>query len=721
MGFKASGITVLHGGFETLRNAVLYAVSETRGMPSNAVSKLCARPSYTRFRKPAECRPTRGFKTSRNAVQCGFETLRKSSYTAISETRGMPSVSKPRAMQPYTRFPNPDRGQHPSAGNGAKPGTKSWEPGIICTFIKEQVMDLLWRWYALIMQGIGHAMTGGSAGTQNSGAQANAGPAPGAAPRARRGQNRRRATVPASGRNRGNNGSPNTNALQVPNMFDELINRTTNSPEQDFRLAILNAMLRTPHRQVAPFMPLFKYVSERDPLFFAHLGAWYLKNGSVHDIKQLFIAFLVTSKFSEEHRNAGLAMLQQLPPYQVERVFSMVKGHKENNQYVEGVAATVPRSLRTAIEEYLRERERDTKAFDSAVLHARKPLKKLYASLRIKPNEYAQKILFDETPPEESRLYVLKQLAKESDPAVQAALIVENKIPYRVAVSGLKHVTPSLLAALVASMTPQEVINNLSSLKKRGAMDNEDLRKLIESKLETAKKDTRVSALKTREAVKAAGLDEEMTKKVESVGDEQIKSKARISRSTALHVDKSGSMTVAIECGKQIASIVAPICDADLFVYAFDTIAYPIKASGTNLSDWEKAFKGIVAGGSTSCGVAVETMRRNKQLAEQLIMVTDQGENSAPYLVNALQAYEKDMGILPTVLIVNIGTDTKYLERQLVSAGMTCDSVTFSGDYYSLPSLLPLIAGGTRLDLLMEIMSYPLPERKTKQLVGANK
>jgi len=502
-------------------------------------------------------------------------------------------------------------------------------------------------------------------------------------------------------------------------MFNDLITRTASSSEQDFRLAILNSMLRTPHREVAPFIPLFRHVHDRDPLFFGHLAAWYYDHGSVNDLKQLFIAFLVTSKFSDDYRNSGIALLQKLAPYQVDRVLGMVKGHQEGDAFVAGVSASVPRSLRTAIEEYLRQRESDPDSFDSVVLHARRQLKSLYASLRIKPGEYAQKVLFDNDPPVGSRLHVLKQIAKEKDPAAQAKLIVENRIPFRVAISGLQQITPSVLASLIVAMSPQEVINNLSSLKKRGAMDNADLRQVIEAKLEEAKTDKRVSALKTREAVKAAGLDEEMVQKVEAVGDQQIKSKAKIKRPTALHVDKSGSMDMAIEVGKQIASIVAPICEAGLFVYAFDQMAYAITAKGTELSSWEKAFAGINAGGGTSCGVALEQMRRKNERVEQIIMVTDEGENQTPYLVPTLKAYAAELGVMPDMIIVKVGRSSNQLELALAAEGMSCDTFTFSGDYYSLPSLLPLIAGGTRLDLLMQIMSYPLPERKVKQLAGA--
>jgi hypothetical protein len=46
------------------------------------------------------------------------------------------------------------------------------------------------------------------------------------------------------------------------------------------------------------------------------------------------------------------------------------------------------------------------------------------------------------------------------------------------------------------------------------------------------------------------------------------------------------------------------------------------------------------------------------------------------------------------------------------------DTFDFNGDYYSLPSLLPMLAGGSRADLLMEIMDQPLLKRKARQLAS---
>jgi len=60
-----------------------------------------------------------------------------------------------------------------------------------------------------------------------------------------------------------------------------------------------------------------------------------------------------------------------------------------------GLFKNPPRSLRTEIERYLREREADADWFDGTVLIARKAMKRLYAVNHVKPGERAQKILFD--------------------------------------------------------------------------------------------------------------------------------------------------------------------------------------------------------------------------------------------------------------------------------------------------------------------------------------
>lgn len=502
-------------------------------------------------------------------------------------------------------------------------------------------------------------------------------------------------------------------------MFDSLLSQSPGNgvTEQDFRLNILNSLLQTPHKNFEPYIPLFKHISDTDPLFFVHLAAWYSENGTVRDLKQLFAAFLSTSPFGADHREAGLALLSNLPPHQVDNVLRILKGTKKGGKFTKGIATSVPRSFRTAVKDYLYTREADLLFFESAVLTSRKSMRSLYGSLRIKPGEYAQKVLFDNKPPEGSRLGALKKIANSKDSAEQARLIVENKVPYRVAVSMIQNMSAPIIAALVSTMTTQEVINNLSSLKERGAMDNTDIRSMIEEKLKKGGSDKRVSALKTRQALTNSDVDADLAKLVTDIGDKRLKSGKKIKRTTGLFIDKSASLQQAIEVGKQLAAVVAPVCVNGLEVMAFDTMVYPIKTknNGTELSDWEQAFKGINANGGTACGAPIAKLLKDRKVVEQIIMVTDQGENHPPYLAKALKEYEKEMGVLPKIILLNVGQHNTFLERALKQEGIEVDTFTFNGDYYSLPTLIPMLAGGSRIDLLSDIMETPLPTRRIKE------
>lgn len=497
--------------------------------------------------------------------------------------------------------------------------------------------------------------------------------------------------------------------------------------EQDNRLNILNNLLTTPHRKLDQVFPIHTDMIKQDPLFYGRLAAWYNDTGDVRDHKECFVINLCLSDF-EGHRDEGLAILREMPPYQVSRCVDFVHGRKDKKTkkgvvkdvpaqtVVEnhGLFKNIPRSMKTELVRYLKERENDNDWFDSTVVIARKYMKRLYALLHVNPSERAQKILFEDAPPEDSKLFAVKELAKASTPQDQAKVIMEHRIPYRIASTIVTAMTPTVMLALIDVMTSQELINNMSSLKKRGAFDNPDLAALIQKKLETAKTDKRVAALKATEAIKVAGVNDATAKQLEAVADTQIKSKGRIKRSTALLFDKSGSMEQAIELGKQIGSMISAVMEdgVPLYCYAFDTMAYPIEAKGTTLADWEKALKGIKAGGGTSCGVPLEYMIRKNQLVENIILITDEGENGTPLFVPTLQKYIGATKMVPNVCIVKTQGASALIEENMKRAGMQCDAYQFTGDYYGLPNLIPYLNKSSRLDLLMEIMTWDLPVRK---------
>jgi hypothetical protein len=525
--------------------------------------------------------------------------------------------------------------------------------------------------------------------------------------------------------------------------------------ERDLRLDLLNTLLTTPHRNLTALYPLHQEILTQDPRFYVRLAAWYADHGEVRDHQEMFVICLCLSQV-EGHRDVGLALLRRLPPYQLARVVDFIKGHQVKRrvpladaEQATGTAASepapattsagerrgrkasrkqrvptetkieqvglfvnVPRSMRTEIERYLRERETQPEKFDQAVLHARAAIKRLYAGLHIRPTARAQAVLFADELPEGSVFAAMRAIRQAETPAEQARALVEHHIPYRVATSLVKQMSPTVLAALVEVMTPQEVINNIGSLKARGAFDNEDVKKLIEAKLEAAKSDKRVSAYKAKVAVEAANVSGELAEQLDAITEAQVKAKGRITRSTALMLDTSGSMHVAIEVGRQLGAMISSIIEAEFFAYAFDTIAYPIEATGTSLAEWEKALTGITAGGGTSCGVAIETMRRKGQRVEQIILVTDEGENQAPLFANAYKAYSEETRTRPDVILVKVGHATNILERACTGLGIAPSVFTFSGDYYALPNLIPLLQQPSMVDVLMAILEHPLPERK---------
>jgi hypothetical protein len=522
--------------------------------------------------------------------------------------------------------------------------------------------------------------------------------------------------------------------------------------EADLRLALFNTLLTCPHRHLATVRPVHDGLAAQDPLFYVRLAAWYSDHGDVRDHKEMFVVTLCLSAFPG-HREVGLALLRQLPPYQVLRVVDFISGRKETVKVrVEapqdpagvteaatksirkarrkagtdaafpqvvtmtadtGLFRNVPRSLRTEVTRYLREREADPAWFDASALVARKAMKRLYALLHVKPGPRAQAALFDDAPPADSKLAGLKRLANARTADEQAALIGELDLPFRVAVGAVRAVTPAVLEALVGRMSPQEVINNLEAVRRRGGFDSPEVKALVERKLEEAKTAGRVSAFKAGAAkAAAAGLSEAVRGKLDAVVDAQVKARGRIARPTALLIDKSGSMEAAIELGKRIGAMLAAVCDRELYVYAFDTIAYPVTPAGPDLAAWDTALRGITAGGSTSVGAAVEVMRKKRQYVEQFVVVTDEGENAAPNFVPTLKKYREEVSPDPTVCFVKTPGATHQLESECQAAGLAADAYPFAGDYYALPNLVPLLARPSKLELLQEILEYPLPTRK---------
>jgi len=469
--------------------------------------------------------------------------------------------------------------------------------------------------------------------------------------------------------------------------------------ELDVRIGVLNSFLTTPHGKLADLAPLHVAGLDRDPLFYGHLATWYAGRGEVRDHKVLFVAHLLTSDFAEL-REAGWMLLQQLPPHMVAQALDHAKR----------VIGKTPRMLKSAVAAYLRGLEQSAERFDRAVLRGKQDLKHMYASLRIAPGPRAQRVLFEDEPPLGSPLLALRFLAHTADPAEQARIIVEQRIPYTTAVGAVKTLTPSVLIALIDVMTPQETINHLKSLKARGAFDSPEVKALIEQKLKAAEGDKRVSTLKATRALANVTLDDSTEALLTEVTDKRVANITRITRPTALFVDKSSSMTQAIEVAKEVAALISAVC-ADFRVLAFDSESFEVRAAGVERSAWEQAFRMIRPNGSTSIGAPLAKLARERHYVEQVVAITDMGENSAPMFHEAYAAYTRELGVGPQVTIVAVGgRDERFLGR-LREHGIPHTVWEFRGDVYSLPNLLHFLNHPSRAELVETIMAVELPRR----------
>jgi len=386
--------------------------------------------------------------------------------------------------------------------------------------------------------------------------------------------------------------------------------------------------------------------------------------------------------------------------------------------YTPGLTKNAPRVMRSAVKTFLALLEADAKRFDYATVRQYDALRTLYASYRLKPGEVADLILFKDQPPEGTKRHAMKVIASTDDPVEWAKAVVTADIPYPVAVGLLKtEITPVHLIALINQMSAQELLNNLGSLEERGAMDNPDVKALIEQKLGKATKSKRVDALKAQKAAEVVGakLDGETRQKLENVGDAQVRATAKIKRNTVLAIDASTSMQAAIDLAKDIGALIAPCCTGEFIACSFNAAARLHDVKSDKKSDWDKALKFVKPIGKTNVGSVVQLVERTGKPMEQFVLVTDEGDNGTPKFSVMLERYRTSTGMNPNVVIVRCGRHTSdAIERGLKHYDFEVDVLDLSGDtpdYYALPNLLPMLAKGSRTELMMSIMEVPLPDR----------
>jgi hypothetical protein len=358
--------------------------------------------------------------------------------------------------------------------------------------------------------------------------------------------------------------------------------------------------------------------------------------------------------------------------------------------------------------DYIRFLEAHPTRFDGVAIRNRKALKSVYTHYHIKPDSRAQAIIFDDKPPADSKLNVLKQIANSNDVREQVKLVVENKIPYVVASSVLPKITPAVGVALIEVMSPTEALNSRAWVEKSGLLQVPEIRDAYTAKIKQA--DKSVASIEHRKS--AQGSDAGVQQALDEAKEVSVSKQQRITQNVALLVDKSSSMERALELALKFGERIAPICDGELCVIAFNDYAQEIKVEDTHsLAAWQHAFRGVRCNGWTSMQAGLELALKNGYSPQMVVVITDEGENRGNY-AGLLQKMESSGLEVPHTVCLNIGNQTDSFTRGLETRGLRFDRFVVSGDDYYIFDQIAAILGGSPAPTIVErILSTELPYR----------
>src|SRR5688572_31669592 len=211
-------------------------------------------------------------------------------------------------------------------------------------------------------------------------------------------------------------------------------------------------LTKSTHGDLAAYLPIARQATTEMPEFLARLIAWNRTNGSIRDSKvALPVASLVPGF---EYAENSLAHLVKLDPREFVKAISFAKPAEAKGPKTAN-AVGYKRKIRKLTERYLRVREANPGWFIRAVLTHRASMRWLYAVQHVRPNPWADSVLFKGVRPPGSPLEAVARL-RDMAPRDAAIAIVKHGIPFPVAVSalGAKAKDTDLVMALIDQMTP---------------------------------------------------------------------------------------------------------------------------------------------------------------------------------------------------------------------------------------------------------------------------
>jgi hypothetical protein len=465
------------------------------------------------------------------------------------------------------------------------------------------------------------------------------------------------------------------------------------------RNQIISVLTKSPHGDLAEYVPVGVRAAKEDPDFYAHLIAWNERKGAIRDAKVALPVLALTAPGTfadEELRDNALAHIVKLDPRNLVRSVRFSKGQPIKER----------RRLSRVVEMYLREREDSRSKFDRVAMQHKASLKELYALLHIKPGNHAQKVLFAG-----EKIGVFGDIAKLKDmnPAEAAGTIIGKRIPFLVAMGalGAKAKEPDVVQALITAMSPAEVVTNAKMLERLGVKTNPALRASFEAALKRAAESGRTGAtLKATQAAQAVGGA--VGEKLRGLQEKQI-DKIQVDGDWLVLADKSGSMGHSIETARHVSAILARVAKGKVHLVFFDTVPQYIDVTGLELDAISGITKRVVANGGTSPGAGLRYAHEKGLIVDGIAIVGDGNENNAPVFASVYKDFCAMAGKDVPLYVYLLKGDPPTMVSNNARSGIEMQVFDLLGgvDYYSLPNLVQTMRTN-RYGLADEIMGVPL-------------
>jgi len=309
-------------------------------------------------------------------------------------------------------------------------------------------------------------------------------------------------------------------------------------------------------------------LAQNDPYFLAHLTSWAIKADKHKDLK-VFLAFVsslssadgqpfsVDSKYKKPNlRYLSAAAVHKLDPKLAERVLQLAQLKFSVPNHL-NEARHFTSALKTALTKYLRFREQNSEGLEKLFKAGFAPtVRKMFRALRLSRDESnakalkwqlkGQKVKFDKSTYDEF---------KDLDDLAIAEKIRKEELPFLPAIRALpRKMSPVVAVALLERASGDQAVICRKTFEDAGVLKDEEVMKLFEEKISTAK-----TALDRVEAL-TKDASAEVKKMMEVARSDKRKETTVGIGKVYLHLDFSGSMDAvrkfAVEKGAIFAECV---------------------------------------------------------------------------------------------------------------------------------------------------------------------